>query len=151
MNQIALLDSTEDSTENPVEDSAAVEPLVRLWLLRLLVPLEGASYGWIVGHRCIVHNWDVDDFKSFAYFAKIFDTGNEWYKKPHSREDPLPRMALACLRKLHKEAEKTSRNVKAPGVLTGRIAHLARLVGLSATDCRILEFAVLLHCDELLQ
>src|SRR5690606_36456664 len=37
------------------------------------------------------------------------------------------------------------------GPLTKNISKLARLAGLTAVDCRVLEFAVILHNDEILQ
>ena len=126
-------------------NSARVEPLVRLWLLRLLIPLG-------VGKNCFNLQGKFDyvigvDFSHFL--AEIFDTGNEWYTKSNNRINP--KKALGCLYKLYKTEEKTLRKAKAPRVLAANVERLSKLAGLSPADCRILEFAVLLYSDEVLE
>ena len=125
-------------------NSARVEPLVRLWLLRLLVPLGAGKICFSQrGRYCEIG----DDFSH--PFAEIFDTDNEWYTKSNHRIDS--KKAFNCLYKLYKTEEKTLRKAKAPGLLAGNVKRLSKLAGLSPTDCRILEFAVLLHNDEILE
>lgn len=54
------------------------------------------------------------------------------------------------LRQLHRVGERKLRNSAAPTCLGANVARLSRLVGLSDTDCRILEFTVLIHTERLL-
>jgi AAA+ superfamily predicted ATPase len=58
--------------------------------------------------------------------------------------------ARAQLRKLYVAGEKKYLKAELPRELTENIRRLADLVGLSAIDCRILEFVTLLHTDRLL-
>ena len=58
--------------------------------------------------------------------------------------------ARAQLRKLHAVGERSLGQVTTPPCLHGNVARLAELIGLSDTDCRILEFAVLIHSERLL-
>ena len=126
-------------------NSARVEPHVRLWLLRLLVPLG-------VGKNCFSKRgryYYETGAEISNFLAEIFDAGNEWYTKSNNRIDP--NKALKCLYKLYKTEEKNLRKAKAPRVLAGNVERLSKLAGLSPTDCRILEFAVLMHSNEVLE
>ena len=125
-------------------NSASVEPLVRLWLLRLLVPLG-------VGKDCFNERsrgyYEIGE-ELFHFLAGVLDTGNQWYTKSNNRI--VPKKALGCLYKLYKTEEKNLRKAKAPRLLAANVERLSKLAGLSPTDCRILEFAVLLYSDEVL-
>jgi hypothetical protein len=57
----------------------------------------------------------------------------------------------AELRTLHKAVERGSQQAQTPAYLAGNVARLSALAGLSEIDCRILEFVVLMHTDELLR
>ncbi|KAB2937469.1 MAG: ATP-binding protein [Rhodocyclaceae bacterium] len=61
-----------------------------------------------------------------------------------------PRRVLADLRKLWQEAERKACGAELPGQLAANVRRLSGLVGLAEADCRILEFAVLLHNERLL-
>lgn len=111
-----------------------VSPIVHRWLLRLLVPLGG--------HRDFVHQ---SGFNNDA-LAHLIGLG-EWIDSDTRDFDPIAVRAL--LRKLHKAGELKLRGATAPTCLLGNVARLAELVGLSETDCRILEFAVLIRSERL--
>ncbi|MDN8617286.1 AAA family ATPase [Variovorax ginsengisoli] len=57
----------------------------------------------------------------------------------------------AELRALHKAAERDLQHARAPAYLAGNVVRLATLAGLSDTDCRILEFVVLIQTDQLVR
>ncbi len=98
------------------------------------------------GKRDKYHHETGDDISHSL--AGIFDTGNEWYTKSNNRIDP--NKALNCLHNLYVTEEKKPRKAKAPRILAANVERLSKLTGLSSTDCRILEFAVLLYSDEIL-
>ena len=130
-----------DTTGN----STGVEPIVRLWLLRLLVPLG-------TGKKIFsdFSDYEFGNGKNISHaLAEIFDSKDEWPKKSNGRI--YPKKALKCLHKLYVTEEKILRNIKVPKLLVGNVKHLSKLAGLSPTDCRILEFVVLLHTEEVLE
>ncbi|MBP0635930.1 AAA family ATPase [Cupriavidus sp. AcVe19-6a] len=114
-----------------------VTPAVRLWLLRLLVPL-GA-------HREFIQR------AGFANDVLAHALGLGEYLDP---EDPDfdPHLVRSRLRKLHQEIEGTYRDAGSdmPIFLGSNIARLASLVGLSELDCSILAFVVMLKNERLL-
>ncbi|MCY0854029.1 AAA family ATPase [Cupriavidus sp. D39] len=112
-----------------------VPPLVQLWLLRLLVPLGG--------HQEFIQR---SGFSNDT-LAKLLGLG-EWID-PES-EEFNPKTVRAKLRNLHQEAEKQCCNSQISACLNANIARLAELVGLSDTDCQILEFVVMLKNERLL-
>lgn len=110
-------------------------PIIHLWLLRLLVPLGG--------HRDFINQ---HGFSNDA-LAEMLGLG-EWVDPaPHDFE---PKLVQVELRKLHQTGERKLRNSVPPACLRGNVARLSTLVGLSETDCRILEFAVLIQNERLL-
>ena len=110
-------------------------PIIRLWLLRLLVPL-GGHREWLTTHG--FHNDPL---------AEALGLG-EWIDPPERDFDA--RAVRAELRRLHAAAEGHLQDEAAPAVLTTNTARLATLVGLSEVDRRVLEFAVLIHNERLL-
>ncbi len=54
------------------------------------------------------------------------------------------------LRQHHKQAEIQAATARVPHRLRANVARLADLVGLSAVDCRLLEFTVMLHNESVL-
>ena len=111
------------------------DPIIRLWLLRILVLLGG--------HR---------EFARANGFSN--DTVAEMIGLGHWI-DPSPNdfdlnAVQSELRLLHQKAEKQWAKAPLPACLRNNIRQLSDLVGLSATDCRILEFAVLIHNEPLL-
>ncbi len=115
--------------------AAAPEPLILLWLLRILVPL-GA-------HRQFVRT---DGFTN-DLLAQALGLGR-WI-------DPSPddfdwKAVHAQLRLLHRKAERRWAKAAPPRCLRDKVQRLSELVGLSTTDCRILEFVVSIHNERLL-
>ena len=111
------------------------DPIILLWLLRMLVPLGG--------HREFVrsHGFNNDTL------AEVIGLGH-WI-------DPSPndfdlKAARSELRLLHLKAEKQWAKAPLPACLRNNVRQLSDLVGLSTTDCRILEFAVSIHNERLL-
>lgn len=112
-----------------------IDPIIRLWLLRILVALGG--------HREFVksHGFNNDTL------AEALGLGH-WI-------DPSPndfdlKTVQAELRQLHQKAEKQWAKAALPDCLRNNVGQLSDLVGLSTTDCRILEFAVSIHNERLL-
>ena len=61
------------------------------------------------------------------------------------------KLVRAALRKLHESAEVELHGASLPEILKDNIARIAKLVNLSDTDCRILEFAVMVRCEPTLE
>lgn len=110
-------------------------PIVQLWLLRLLVPL-GAHR-----HFILSHGFSND---KLVELLGLSDWGDS------TIEDFEPKLVRAELRQLQQASERKFRNTLAPTRLRRNIARLATLVGLSQIDCRILEFAVLIQNERIL-
>ena len=110
-------------------------PIVHLWVLRLLIPLNG--------HKEFVtrHGFSVDGI------AQSLGMG-EWVD-PEDR-DFDPQAVRIKLRKLHQASERSLKNVEMPSCLKSNVNRLSKLVGLSEADCRILTFAVLINNDPVL-
>lgn len=110
-------------------------PIVHRWLLRLLVPLGG--------HRDFVnqHGFSNDTLAEMLGLSEWID--------PAPR-DFEPKTVRAELRKLYQAGERKLRNSPTPVCLSSNVARLSKLVGLSESDCRILEFAVMIQNERLL-
>ena len=112
-------------------DPNALEPIVALWMLRILVPLRGL--------RRLIH-------ESFGFPEALTPLGIAPTDLDDSAApDAQTRQASVLLKKRHAEAERNSHKVAPPEVLVTNIAQLAELLDLSTTECRLLEFASLLH------
>jgi SpoVK/Ycf46/Vps4 family AAA+-type ATPase len=116
-------------------NAADPDPIILLWLLRILVPLGG--------HREFVgsHGFNNDTL------AGVLGLGH-WIDP--SPNDFDPKAVRSELRVLHQKAEKQWAKAALPACLRNNIRQLSDLVGLSTTDCRILEFAVSIHNERLL-
>jgi len=117
------------------EGSETVDDLTRLWILRLLVPLGV--------HRSLLTRHGVQNEEIVTAIGL-----SEWID-PDAGDFDLG-TARAKLREIHAEAERCLREAKAPAVLRANIDRLAQLLGLSAVDCQILEFAILIRNERLL-
>jgi transitional endoplasmic reticulum ATPase len=139
------------SAANPVYP----DPIIRLWLLRILVPLGGhrefiRSHGFNndtlaevlgLGHWVAPGDFDIPAFLRRSSKASQNDL---------EKGDFDPKVVLSELRVLHQKAEKQWKNEPLPDCLRCNVRQLSELVGLSPADCRILEFAVLIHNERLL-
>lgn len=121
-----------------------VEPPVRLWLLRLLVPMGVCNNLLPAGNK---FNYEGDEYL-FHSLAETFDTEKEWYTK--SNYGINPKKVFKCLHKLYVAEEKNPGKANAPGILATNVERLSEVAGLSPTDCRILEFTVLIYSVEIL-
>ena len=111
------------------------DPIIRLWMLRILVEL-GAHRDFILGH-----GFSNDAIAELLGLSQFID---------HSREDFDQRAAQSELRSLHKISELQFGNSSAPACLNGNVRRLSELVGLSAVDCKILEFSVCIQNERIL-
>lgn len=112
-----------------------VDALTRLWLLRLLVPLGG--------YRRFVRERGFGDDE----IAEAVGLGR-WVEPEDGEFDEMA--ARADLRRLHAKAEQSRKPRRVPATLAKNVKRLAALVKLTETDIRILEFAVMLHNERLL-
>lgn len=114
---------------------AAVSPLVKLWLLRLLVPLgchrDFLNHGFSSGDRLIEA-------------VGLSELGEP------EMDELTPTVLRSRLRLLHAQGERKLRNSVVPPCLAANIARLSKLVGMSDSDCRILEFSVLINTERVL-
>ena len=112
-----------------------IEPIVRLWIMRMLVPLGALR-------EFIGSNGFENDGIAEAIGLKI------WI-------DPYPRdfdeqVVRTELRELYSKNHAKWRKAVIPANLACNIEKIAQLVGLSEVDKRILEFAVITHTERLL-
>lgn len=110
-------------------------PMIAPWLLRILVPLGG--------HKVLVGR---GGFSNEAV-ARAVGLG-AWVDDDERDFDAAA--IREQLRRAHRAAEAQGSGVLPPPTLAANMARLAALVDLSATDCRILEFTILLHSDRIL-
>ncbi len=112
-------------------DKHQVHPLIRLWLLRLLVPLE--CHRKFVGDRGL-------DSEELAELLGLTTEEQDSY-------DPLK--IRAQLKQLHADAEKKATSIAIPEPLASNIEKLAD-IGLSHVECWILAFAICMRSNRLL-
>ena len=129
----------------------ATDPIVHLWLLRILVTLGR--------HRDFVqsHCFSNDALAEALGLGFWIDSSQQPYPAflrrghaPPQDSDFDSKQVLANLRALHRQAEQEWHKATPPAYLRHNIGQLSTLVGLGATDCRVLEFAVTLHNERLL-
>jgi transitional endoplasmic reticulum ATPase len=118
-----------------ISQTANMHPIVHLWILRILIPLG-----------CYREFISQSSFSNDA-LAELLGLG-EWVD-PVSK-DFNPKLIRSQLRRLHQAAEFKFADITAPSCLKKNVARLAKLVGLSSEECRILEFTVLLQSERLL-
>jgi len=135
--------------------NSACPEIIRLWLLRLLVPL-GA-------HREFIRTYSFsDDLLAVALGLGRWIDGEpddgsssrlDWIEDDEGGTTPHnydPKAVLSDLRRLHRLSERKSRDGNLPDCLRMNIARLSTLVGLSANDAKILAFTVMVHNERLL-
>ena len=110
-------------------------PLVELWILRMLVPLGGHLE--FVCDRGLLNDPLAENLGLGHW---LHNEELEWNR----------RQALSELRRLHVKAERNAQKVKAPDCLARNIAQVAAMVGLTPGDQQILQFAILLNTEKLL-
>lgn len=115
--------------------STEVSPLVRLWILRILINLSGH------GEFISVHGFSNDSLAKALGLGRWVDDDLEPFSS---------RAALVELRQMLQNAERAASKFRLPSLLSKNIERLSDLVGLSSTDCRILAFAVGLHNERMI-
>ncbi|MDE0512135.1 MAG: ATP-binding protein [Gammaproteobacteria bacterium] len=119
------------------------DPLVQLWLLRLLVGVGTFKRSF----RDRLHRYSEEEL--VYSLAEIFDIDMEACR---TEDDDIDyKEVLKRLHRLYVNTEKKLKDATAPECLFGNVERLSALAGLSATDCRILEFAVLIHTEDTLE
>lgn len=107
------------------------DPLVRLWLLRIIVPLGG--------HR------DFLDGRGFSHDVLAHAFGISQYVESNDKT-----AALTHLRHLHQQAEQQADTLMLPLLLQENLRRLSSVVELSNRDTAILAFTVMLQSERLL-
>lgn len=114
--------------------SGRLTPLVRRWVLRILVPLGG--------QRAFIER-DGFSHDGLAEALGLLHLAHE--------TDPFPgRAARAALRQLHLKAEKARVAHRLPPLLAANVRRLGGLVGLDPAARLILGFVVMLKSDPIL-
>ncbi len=129
--------------------SEHLDPLVKLWMLRILVLLGGQrefvgvhgfrndSLGIALG---LGHWVDEAEFDLPDYLKSGAGNGSEFEVK----------RVKQALRQMHQQAESDKPQGMASEFMCRNMRRLAELVGLDETDCKILSFAVAIHSERLL-
>ncbi|QNA90286.1 ATP-binding protein [Massilia sp. Dwa41.01b] len=115
--------------------SKEIDSITDLWMLRILVPLSGLKY-------FVMRNGFSEDT-----VARHLGVG-DWLDNDELDFDKAA--VCAQVRELHIAAEARAPGLLPPPALQANMARLSKLVGLSDVDCRILEFAALIHHDRVL-
>lgn len=112
-----------------------ITSIAELWMLCILVPLGG--------HKVLVNRGSFSD----DAVARVVGAG-AWLDDD-DREFDAAAIRLE-LRDRYHAAEALSHKLAVPPTLHANMVRLASLVGLSEADCRILEFAAMIHQDRVL-
>ncbi len=124
-----------DSSDIP---STPAAPLIRIWILRMLVQL--GKYKKLIDR----HGQTTDDFDMLAHA-----TGIAHWRETDKRL--TPRKALSELQRMLKQDAALPANQVVPSPLAQNVQQVASLVGLTDMECRILEFGVLLNSEPILE
>ena len=110
--------------------------ITRLWALRALVLLGG--------HRKFIHAHGFSDDSLAGFIGFDLENSEEFI-------DFDQKIAIVRLRELHAEAEiSLSKVATVPEVLAKNIQRLRTLIEMTEVECRLLEFAVLIHNENFL-
>lgn len=134
----AIVTDKQVANDHQISDSSAsgMSPLIRLWLLRLLVP-----FGL---HRNFIQEKEFSDID-------LADALGLCNPLEHPDWEYKPSELRLALRKIHKEAEQQKESARPPERLSKNIIRIQRLLNLSEIDCRIVEFVVLHRREPLLE
>ena len=117
--------------------ATSVEPIIKLWVLRVIIPL-GYSKEFIdeidgMSTSSLVETLELD------YLSELADEG-------------LPKDAIKReLVELYEKYEHLADELNPPAHLVNNISKIAELVGLSEVESRILEFAIIVHNEQVLE
>ncbi len=110
-------------------------PIVELWILRLLMTLG-------LHKKFVGKSGFSDDALAEALGLDSWMDGDDL--------DLDTRSIRLALRERHEDAERGAAERSGPACLVKNMRRLQELVALSEVDCKILEFAVLIHSERLL-
>ena len=119
----------------PAQSATETTPIVRLWMLRVLIDL-GKHRNFISENRFFSDK--------LAYALGL----GEWIDGNNVQFDR--KKIVTQLRGMHRELEASVSEMAVPHILRNNVDRLSKLVGLSSTDCRILEFAVMIRNEAML-
>jgi len=111
-----------------------VEPILRLWILRILVTLGG------------MNSFLADDYFRHEDLARVLGL-EKWIDKGEFNKPAIRN----TLREMLKAESHLSKAAQVPSPLKENVDRLAKWVGLSSVEKRILELTVLLHTESLLE
>ncbi|RYG99303.1 MAG: AAA family ATPase, partial [Alphaproteobacteria bacterium] len=117
------------------EFTEELDPLTRLWILRILVRLK-------VNTKFVRRSDFMDDD-----IATALGLG-KWVDRDTREFNPAA--IRAELSAIHEKAEATCDKARPSAAMAKNIKRLAKMLELTSVDCRILEFVVLIHNDEAL-
>jgi transitional endoplasmic reticulum ATPase len=129
-------DGFNDIPDASERDSASTvpkpNPLVRLWILRLLVRMNC--------YRAFVRSRDFsdDDIATALGFGRLVNLESDEFSR---------KTVMANLRAQHERAEAERSKARPPVILARNVKRLAKLLELTPDDCRVLEFAVVINND----
>jgi transitional endoplasmic reticulum ATPase len=123
-----------ETTESLKQENACSEesPVIRMWVLRLVSVYRGSGK---LGSFTAFLDEDAETLlDACGLMSKAMQSSN-------------PRVVSAGLRRLRKAAEDEGRSALLPQTLLTNAQCRAKLVGLTDTDCRLLEFSVMMFED----
>lgn len=122
----------------------ALQPVVELWILRMLVALSG--------HQRFLnrHGYSNDDLAMSLGLQASPSCDPDVEELSAEGSDYDPRSALARLRRHYARAEKSAATREVPPTLAANVGRLADKLGLDEAERRILEFTVMLHSERAL-
>lgn len=118
------------------DPTSKLDPLVTLWILRVLIRLRC--------HRRFVrrHDFLYDDLAIALGFGKYLD----FEAADFDRNAIIAQLRAQCDR-----AQAKAHSTRAPTILARNVRRLAKMLELTDSDCRVLEFAVLINNEESLE
>ncbi len=143
---VAALNTATDTDSMTVD--APLEPIVRLWILRMLVPMGG--------HRKFIGEHDVTDDGILSALSNSTSRSKPqapWMRPSQHRAGTVDfdgKKQLKQLQEWWEAAEASAATTAAPPRLAANLARLAAHLSLSSVETAILGFAVLLQTDQVL-
>lgn len=136
------------TTPDSMTVDAPLEPIVRLWILRMLIPMGG--------HRKFIGEHDVTDdgiLSALTDSAPCSKPPPPWIRQPRPRPSLVDfdaKSQLKQLRDWYELAEASAATTSLPSLLSVNLARLVTLLSLSVIESALLGFAVLLHTEQAL-
>lgn len=151
------------------QTSPAVDPIVKLWILRLLIPLEChhkfiLPYGFLDNEIARIFSFQSKFYREINYLESDVEIAlraalnlDELFEKKNDNtqqkttNDFNADQARIHLKHCYQRTEKIAATIKLPHPLADNINQLTAQVGLSQVESQILAFAVLMHTQRLLE